>query len=140
VNRAIELPRGGLLAIVAVVAALTAACSASPPPTGGSAGPASGGASAGSAGANGGGPPPAAKPELQQKVLAYTECMRSHGVPMPILPVLPAKPSGRPTAQPVKANGPGPDSPQFQSAQHACRSLLPPSTKGGPASAGAPGG
>jgi hypothetical protein len=135
VNRATELPCAGLLAIVAVVALLAAACSGSSA-TGGSAGPSTAGGYASSPATKGGGSPPAATPVLQQKVLAYTKCMRSHGVPMPILPALPGNPSGRPTAEPAEANGPGPNSPQFQAAQHVCRSLLPPSTKGGPAPVG----
>jgi hypothetical protein len=139
VNRATEPPRAGLLAIVAVVALLAAACSGSPA-TGGSARPSTAGGSASPTAATGGSSPPAVRPALQQKVLAYTDCMRSHGVPMPILPAVPGNPSGTPTAQPANANGPGPNSPQFQAAQRVCQSLLPPSSKGGPGPAGATGG
>jgi hypothetical protein len=139
-NRTSGLPRAVLLAVVALIALLTAACSGSPAATGGSASHPAAGGSASPSAASGGGSPPAGTPVLQRKVLAYTDCMRSHGVAMPMLPALSPKPSGKPTAQPVKANGPGPGSPQFEAAQHDCQSLMPPSTKGGPGPAGTAGG
>jgi hypothetical protein len=125
--RRMQRPRAGLLAIVAGFVLLTAACSGTPS-HGGSSGSSAAGhqvnPSPGSGGSAAAGRP------TRQAQLAYSECMRSHGVPgVPsYLPsALPgAQPSDSPSWQPVKSSGPGPGSPQFQAAQHACRSLMPP--------------
>jgi len=123
---------------VAAVIALTAGCSGTPS-AGGSGGSSTPAGSASSSPAAGGSS--AVRPAtLQQKMNAYSACMRSHGVPLPNLPANPGKPSGKPTAKPVTAVGPNPGSPRWQAAQHACQSLLPPSTKGGPGPAGLAGG
>jgi hypothetical protein len=119
-------PGAGLLVIVAVTAVLTAACSGgSPAGSGGS--PAAGGSARPSAGGSGGSPA-AARPVSQQRQLAYSECMRSHGVPgVPAsLPgPVPGKPPSTGNFKPVHASGPNPGSPQWLAAQQACRSLMP---------------
>jgi hypothetical protein len=75
---------------------------------------------------NGGQPPPL-DPELRAKTLAYSKCMRAHGIadfPDP-------NASG---GLELKA-GPGsdlaPDNPRFQAADKACKHLLPNNGKGG---------
>jgi len=118
--------RAGLLAIVVGAALLTAACSGSPSGRGSGAGPVATRAASPSAGS--GGPPAAGRPTGRQKQLAYSECMRSHGVPG-VPTSLPGPVPGTPPSQgnfaAAQADGPGPGSPQWQAAQHACRSLMP---------------
>ena len=57
--------------------------------------------------------------------LAYSRCMRSHGIQMPD----PQPPSSGPQSQSTRSGGNGPNidpnSPQFKNAQQACQSLLP---------------
>jgi hypothetical protein len=66
---------------------------------------------------------PAAQAQVQEQVLAFTRCMREHGVD---LPDPQSKGDGK-----VIIGGPGagslpdPDSPTFRSAQQACSTLLP---------------
>jgi hypothetical protein len=75
-----------------------------------------------------GGPSAAGRRITPQQLLAYSECMRSHGVPgVPAsLPnPVPGKPPSQGHFKPVQANGPGPGSPQWQAAQQACQSLMP---------------
>jgi hypothetical protein len=119
-----RMRRFGLLVIVAVTALLTAACSGGSPAG-------SGGSPAGdarpSAGGSGGSPA-AGRPVSQRRQRAYSECMRSHGVPgVPTsLPSpVPGKPPSTGNFKPVHASGPNPGSPQWLAAQQACRSLLP---------------
>jgi hypothetical protein len=96
-----RLRRAGLLAAALACLALVAACS-SPPKTGTSAGPAGG--------------------SVKQSALAFSRCMRAHGI----------SDFPDPNAQGgISLNaGPGtgiePRSPQFKAANRACRSLLPP--------------
>jgi hypothetical protein len=138
-SRARHRPRAALLAIVTGVAIMTAACSGSPLVVGG----ASGSPRAAASSSQGSDRSSSARSSatLQQRVLAYAKCMRSHGIPVPNLPApghLP--PASKPTAQPAADNGPNPDSPQFDAAQQACQSLLPTPVKGGPGPGGPAGG
>jgi hypothetical protein len=111
---------GGILA--AAVAVLTAACSGSSPGGSADAPPAASGS------ASPGGSSAAVRPISQQKQLAYSNCMRSHGVPgVPTsFPSLaPGKPPKKANFKPAGASGPAPGSPQWEAAQQACRSLMP---------------
>jgi len=117
----------GLLVIAALIALLVAACSGSPSQGSSGGAPAAGASASQSVDGSGGYSAPA-RPVTQQKQLAYSECMREHGVPgvptsLPS-PVL-GKPSTKLNAKPGPANGPNPGSPQWQAAQRACRSLAP---------------
>jgi len=70
----------------------------------------------------GGGPP---DPQLQKAALAYSQCMRSHGIT--------SFPDPKVTGHSIRVAVPAgtvANSPQFQAANSACQSLLP----GGPAS------
>lgn len=127
--RRIWSPRIGLPAIVAGIALLTTACSGSPPAAGGSGAPAAGGSASTPAGGSGGSSSAAGSPTDQEQ-LAYSKCMRSHGVPgVPtsfpsVVPGSVPSPGGQHFgAAPV--SGPSPGSPQWQAAQRACRSLMP---------------
>jgi hypothetical protein len=119
-------PWTGLLAIVAGIALLTAACSGSPAQGGSGEAPAVRGSASPSRGS--GGSSAAGRPVTQQRQLAYSECMRSHGVPgVPTSfpkPVL-GQPPSKGSLEPAQADGPGPGSPQWQAAQQACQSLMP---------------
>jgi hypothetical protein len=93
---------GPLAAAVASLALLAAACSSSP---------GTGGTGAGRAGGS-----------AKNSALAYSRCMRSHGItsfPDP-------NPQGGLTLNGGQGTGINPRSPQFKAANHACRSLLPP--------------
>lgn len=75
---------------------------------------------------NGGKPPsPAEQQEMRDQALAFSRCMRSHGIDIPD----PQVEGGG-----VRIGGPkvsiNPDSPSFRSAQQACGSLMP-GPKGG---------
>jgi hypothetical protein len=64
----------------------------------------------------------APNPHLQQQALAFSQCMRSHGVPN--------FPDPKVSGNAVQLGGPGkqgidPSSPRFQAAQKACQSKLP---------------
>jgi hypothetical protein len=75
---------------------------------------------------NGGQPPPA-DPELRAKTLAYSQCMRSHGIadfPDP-------NGDGMLQLQGSPGSDLAPDNPQFQTADKACKHLLPGGGKGG---------
>jgi hypothetical protein len=96
----------------------------------------------------GGSSSPESSASNQQKMVAYSQCMRSHGVPN--FPD-PEFHSGGGVGIRIggKKGGPSginPSSPQFQAAQKACQSDLPrpPGAKGGPGGAvsdgGGPGG
>jgi hypothetical protein len=117
----------GLLAIAALIALLAAACSGSPS-EGTSGGAPAAGASASPSVHVSGGSTATARPVTQRKQLAYSECMREHGVPG-VPTSLPAPVLGKPpstlNAKPGPTNGPNPGSPQWQAAQQACRSLAP---------------
>jgi len=125
-------PRTGLLAIVAGIALLTAGCSGSSSPAGSAAPSAAGGAAGRSASpsAGSGRPSAAAGRITPQRELAYSECMRSHGVPgvptsLPSIAPGSVPTSNGPHFKAAQANGPGPGSPQWEAAQKACRSLMP---------------
>jgi hypothetical protein len=80
---------------------------------------------------NGGTPSPQQQAKAAEGALAFSRCMRSHGVPNFPSPQISA---GRIA---LKLGGPNsgidPQSPQFQKAQKACQSNLgPPGGKGGP--------
>jgi len=125
-HRRLWWSRSGLLAIVAGIALMAAACSSSPSTAGdpghapATAGPASSPSSTG-------------KTTSDQKQLAYSRCMRSHGIPG----VPTSMPSAEPGAQPsptsanwqsggsASTSGPAPGSPRWLAAQQACRSLMP---------------
>jgi hypothetical protein len=123
------LGRRGSLALAIGVALLTASCSASSPASGGSAARRSGSSSAGdSASSPAGGSGGSSAGGRSQS--AYSACMASDGVPgVPTsLPsVLPTAPSRNgPHWSGGSVSGPDPGSPQFDAAQHACQSLMPP--------------
>jgi hypothetical protein len=125
--RRMRWPRTGLLTIVAVIALLIASgCSGSPPGHSPGRAPAAAGSASPSPGPGGSSAP--GRPTGQPKQLAYSECMRAHGVPG-VPTSLPSPASGKPPSQanfrPAQANGPAPGSPQWDAAQHACRSLMP---------------
>jgi hypothetical protein len=118
----------GLLAILVAVALLTAACD------GGSSAGGSGGARAAARPASppsgAGASSAASSPVGQRKQLAYSECMREHGVP-DVPTALPSiVPDGVPSSNGPHWNaaavgGPSPGSPQWLAAQQACRSVMP---------------
>jgi hypothetical protein len=118
----------GVLVAGASVALPIAACSGSAPAAAPSASSSPGAArpSEGSAG----GSPAAAQAAANRHQLAYSVCMRKHGVPgvptfLPDITPSPSSTSHRNwKAAPV--SGPAPGSPQFLAAQQACRSQLPP--------------
>jgi hypothetical protein len=123
-------PARVLAAVTAVTAAalLTAACSGPSPADSGAAAAAAGPARPASSSPAPGGSSPALRPISQQKQLAYSECMRSHGVPgVPTSFPRPAagKPPSTGNFRPVQVNGPDPGSPRWLAAQRACRSVLP---------------
>jgi hypothetical protein len=72
---------------------------------------------------------PAATAQLRRQALAFSACMRTHGVPSFPDPQFTSGPGGHGVG--VRIGGPGVNfnSPQFQSAQSACRNLIP---NGGP--------
>jgi hypothetical protein len=123
--------RTGLVAIVAGIALLTAACSGSPSAAGGSGGaPATAGSASSPAGSSPGSSS-AGRPAANGKQLAYSKCMRSHGVPgvptsLPsVVPGSAPSPNGPHWNAAAPVSGPNPGSPQWQAAQQACRSLMP---------------
>jgi hypothetical protein len=119
-------PRRAAITAAASIALLVSACSGNP--SAGSAGgvPRASGSAPPSSGPRGSSA--AVRPISQQRQLAYSQCMRSHGVPgVPTSfpsPVL-GKPPSKGSFKAVQANGPGPGSPKWQAAQQACRSLMP---------------
>jgi hypothetical protein len=127
--------RSLLLAIVAGIALLTSGCSGgSPagsggsPAAGGSAGSPAGGSGGAAASAGSGGSSFAGRRVTARQQLAYSECMRSHGVPGVPTSMPGPVPGSAPSTgnfRPVTASGPNPGSPQWDAAQHACRSLMP---------------
>jgi hypothetical protein len=121
-------PRTGLAATVASVALLTAACS-SPSAAAGSRGAPAAAGSASSAVGGSGGSSAAGRPATDQKQLAYSKCMRSHGVPGVPTALPSVVPGSAPSTSPhwgaAPVTGPNPGSPRWQAAQQACRSLMP---------------
>jgi hypothetical protein len=132
-----------VLACLAVPALLVAGCGGSSDPgvaklanatsststAAGSAAPggAPGGASASAGGGNQGGEQHSEAaiagpggPEAQKKMVAFAQCMRSHGVPD-----FPEPSEGKLIIKGTSKNGLNPGSPQFQAAMKACRSLAP---------------
>jgi hypothetical protein len=119
--------RTAILAAVAGGILLTAACSGGQPAAGGSASSSAGAArpSAGESGRSSSAP--TAAPSRKQ--LAYSECMRKHGVPgvptsLPSVALGPPKSNG-PDWKTGPVSGPSPGSSQFLAAQQACRPLVP---------------
>ncbi len=71
---------------------------------------------------NGGQPTAAQQAKARSQLLAYSACMRSHGVPDFPDPVFQG---ARASLKVTAGNGLNPNSPQFQKAQQACQSVLP---------------
>jgi hypothetical protein len=67
-----------------------------------------------------GGSSPGSDAERQQKIVAFAQCMRTHGVPEFPEPV-----EGHLEVRPGRAAGLHPGSPQFDAAAKNCRKLLP---------------
>jgi hypothetical protein len=117
-----------LAAIIATAALtlLTAACGGSPGShvaQVGSSTTQSSPSSAGSGGSSNTGGPTGTQSGNSQKALAFSQCMRSHGVPkFPDPSSSNETPSGLPK---VAAQELGVSSSQFQAAENACRQLLP---------------
>jgi hypothetical protein len=112
--------------LAAAIALLTAACSGGSPA--GSSGRAPATSSSGSPSPGHGRSAAVVRPVSEQKQLAYSKCMRSHGVPgvpTSFPSPVPGKPPRKGNFKAVQANGPGPGSPQWQAAQQACQSLMP---------------
>jgi hypothetical protein len=84
---------------------------------------------------NGGTPSPAQQAQMRQRALAFSACMRSHGLPK--FPDPQFGSGGRVNLRIDASSGFDPGSPQFQAALKACQSLLP--GKAGPASLGGGG-
>jgi hypothetical protein len=130
-SRRMRWPRTGLLVTVAGIALLAAACSASPSGAGTSGGAPAAVRSASSPAGGSRGASPAGKLTTNEKQLAYSRCMRSHGVPgvptsLPrVVPGSAPSPSGPDWNAAAPVSGPNPGSPQWQAAQQACRSLMP---------------
>jgi hypothetical protein len=82
---------------------------------------------------HGGAPSPAEQAQMRQQALAFSACMRKHGVPN--FPDPQFSSGGSVTMKIGSSSGIDPQSPQFQAAQKACQSLLP-----GKAGAAPPGG
>jgi hypothetical protein len=80
-------------------------------------------------------PSPAQQAQMRSHALAYSACMRSHGVPS--FPDPQFGQGGQVSIRIHQGTGTDPRSPQFQSAQQACQGDLPGMLKGGPAPAGA---
>src|SRR5262249_46328986 len=87
---------------------------------------------------NGGTPSPAQQALMRHQALAFSVCMRSHGLPN--FPDPQFGPGGRVALRISSSSGIDPRSPQFQSAQKACRGKLPGIGKAGPGTAAAGGG
>jgi hypothetical protein len=119
--------RAAILAAVAGGILLTAACSGAQTAAGGSASSSAGAARPSAGDSGGSSSAPRAAPSREQ--LAYSECMRKHGVPgvptsLPSVALGPPK-SNNPDWKAGAVSGPSPGSPQFLAAQQACRRLVP---------------
>jgi hypothetical protein len=111
--------------LAATVAALTAACgSSSPSNTVAAVGSTTPTSSAAAAPAGAGAP----SATDNAKLVRYSECMRSHGVPG-----FPDPSGGRLLLQVTKGSSTSlnPDSPQFKAAAQACKALAPAGARGG---------
>jgi hypothetical protein len=85
---------------------------------------------------NGGKPPSAAvQAKMQESALNFSKCMRSHGVPNFPDPEFRHGGVGLGIRIGGKGSGIDPNSPQFETAQKACQSLMP-GPKGGPGGGG----
>ncbi len=62
---------------------------------------------------------PAQREQIEKRLLAYSACMRSHGVPSFPDPTVSGKSIG------IRLNDLDPNTPQFRAAQAACRRYLP---------------
>jgi hypothetical protein len=103
---------------LACVAALVAGCGGSSSP--GVAHLASGKGASNAADPSSGSSSSGSSAERQQKMVAFTQCMRAHGVAE-----FPDPSEGHILFHPGGAGGLHPDSPQFQAAAKTCRKLLP---------------
>jgi hypothetical protein len=116
-----------LLVTVTGIALLTAACSGNP--AGRSPGAAPAVTRSASPPPGPGSSPAAGRQVTKQRQLAYSVCMRKHGVPGVPTTLPSAAPDGTPPTSPhwnaAKSGGPNPGSPRWLAAQHACRSLQP---------------
>ena len=72
---------------------------------------------------NGGTPSPAQQAQMRQQALAFSACMRKHGLPN--FPDPQFLSGGRVALKISAGSGIDPQSAQFQAAQKACQSLLP---------------
>jgi hypothetical protein len=79
---------------------------------------------------NGGQPTPAEQAQARTQALAFSACMRSHGVPS--FPDPQFGSGGRVSIRINQASGIDPGSPQFQAAQKACQEDVPGSPGAGP--------
>ena len=73
----------------------------------------------------GGGKPQQLSPQMQQQMIRYAQCIRTHGVPNFADPQF----SGGGVRMQFKGTGPG--NPGFERAQRACQSILPGAKGGG---------
>lgn len=121
--------RAALVALAIAVALLAAACSGGRPSTGSGASPGSGAAassgSASSAG-SGGSPSAAGSSSRQRLAIAYSRCMRSHGVTQYPDPGPASSGYAVPVIPPAKADSFGVSASVVMRADHACQALLPP--------------
>ncbi len=84
---------------------------------------------------NGGQPTPAQQAQMRTQALAFSACMRAHGVPS--FPDPQFGSGGRVSISIHQGSGIDPNSPQFQAAQKACQKDAPGSPGAGPGGAGA---
>ena len=113
------------LVAVAGTVLLVAACNSAPgvtaPPP--SQAPASAAPASGAANTTGGQASTGASTSPFEQALAYSACMRSHGVPKFPDPVQSS--GGGISLQQLSSSGIDPNSPQFKAAQQACQHLMP---------------
>jgi hypothetical protein len=123
-RRGARIPRAGVASralysviTLAAVALIVAACGSSSDP---GVAHLSSGKDAGSASSEGGGSSPEGGASAQQKMVAFANCMRSHGVanfPEPV--------EGKLILRGGPGQGINPGSAQFEAAQKACHNLMP---------------
>jgi hypothetical protein len=112
--------RTGLIALAAAALLLAAACSADPTPSNGVAR-----LDSPSSTTTDGSASPAPSEDPYQQMLAYSQCMRQHGVPKFPDPVSNGNGGGGFQIQAGPGTGIDPNSATFQTAQEACQSLMP---------------